>query len=588
MFSLQKSPIRHQMSVLIGMALLLIASLAGISWWSLNTVGSIATNTHLVSTPRLQASNQLIAAVNARALSARNLVLLTSNDARRQELVKVTQAHEATGAAIQTLRRLTQQVTPDHPQARLLQAVFEAEATYGPVALNITRMAAQGETQTAATMIAEQCEPLLAKLLTATQTLQTQMAQDSEADFARLELADTQSIKLVLALGVAALALLVCIGTWISNGLIRSSRSAVAVVERMASGDLTGQIDASGKSEPARVLAALKQMNQQLRESLGAVRAASTQIGEASAEVASGANDLSARTEQAASSLEETASSMEEITATVQQTSDSARKAAQLAANSAAVARKAGESVGRVVANMSEIDRTSQRINEIIAVIDGIAFQTNILALNAAVEAARAGEQGRGFAVVASEVRNLAQRSATAAREIKALIDESSNTIATGSELVKTSGETIAAVVLSAESVNDIVSEITAASREQAEGIAQINVAVGQMDSMTQQNAALVEQSSAAAESLHAQAEQLRATVSRFKLSADEAHGAHQLRAQTSVNPTRASTAGRPSVVQRAAQPQGQATARLGASAKAILAPVPLRPAAIEGDWSAF
>ncbi len=588
MLNLQKSPIRLQMSVLIGIALLLIASIAAISWWSLRTVGGIVATTHDVSTPRLQVSNELIAAVNARALAARNLVLLTSNDDRRQELDKVTHAHEATGAAIQALRQLTQQMPADHPQARLLQAVFDAEAIYGPVALNITKVAAQGDTPTAAKMIAEQCEPLLAKLLAATQALQIQMTKDSDADFARLELADAQAMTLVVTLGVAALALLVGIGTWISNGLIRSSRSAVAVVERMASGDLTGQIDASGNSEPARVLAALKEMNQQLRESLGAVRAASTQIGEASAEVASGANDLSARTEQAASSLEETASSMEEITATVQQTSDSARKAAQLAANSADVARKAGESVGRVVANMSEIDRTSQRINEIIAVIDGIAFQTNILALNAAVEAARAGEQGRGFAVVASEVRNLAQRSATAAREIKALIDESSNTIATGSELVKTSGETIAAVVLSAESVNDIVSEITAASREQADGIAQINVAVGQMDSMTQQNAALVEESSAAAESLHAQAEQLRAAVSRFKLSEDDAHGTHQLRAQAPASQARASTIAPASVAQRTAQHKGQTTARLRASTKAILAPAPLRPATIEGDWSAF
>ena len=552
MLNLQKRPIRQQLSTLIVVALVLIATTIAVGWWSLRLVGDIATDVHRVSAPRLEATNDLVKAVTARAIAARNLVLLSDPAGRAQQVTTIEAAHKGTGEAIETLKRLTASLPKQDAAVVLLQAVYEAEAQYGPVALEITRIAASGDTTTATRLIAEQCEPLLRKLLAAVDALQKEMTRATEANFERLDAADASAARTVAVLGGTSVVLLMAGGWWIAQGLVRRSQRAVVAVQRMAGGDLTGEIQVDGRSEPDQVLMALNRMRGQLQETLQAVQSAAMQIGTASAEVAVGASDLSMRTEEAASSLEETASSMEEITSTVQQSSESARKAAQLAANSAAVATQAGEVVGRVVQNMREIDHNSERIGEIIGVIDGIAFQTNILALNAAVEAARAGEQGRGFAVVASEVRSLAQRSATAAKEIKQLINESSATIATGSRLVNESGETIASVVHSARSVNDMVGEIMAASSEQAEGIAQVNAAVSQMDGMTQQNAALVEQSSAAAESLHVQAERLQRSVAYFRLDAQAvsavalAAGKRSPAAAPALTPSRVSPASRP------------------------------------------
>jgi len=320
-------------------------------------------------------------------------------------------------------------------------------------------------------------------------------------------------------LGLGALVLLVWLGLVVTRGLVHSSQHALRAVEQMAQGDMTLHLQAQGDSEPQRVLRSLDRMAARLREVLGSVRQASDQIATASSEVARGAQDLSARTEQAASNLQRTAASMEQVTSTVQQSSDSARQASHLAGESAEVARHGGEVVGQVVRTMGEIQRGSQRIGDIIGVIDGIAFQTNILALNAAVEAARAGEQGRGFAVVAGEVRNLAQRSAQAAREIKQLIEGAHAQVADGTRLVQEAGGTITGVVDNAQRVSGIVSEIMASSAEQATGVGQINSAVAQLDQMTQQNAALVEQTSAAALSLQEQARLLASAVAVFRVA---------------------------------------------------------------------
>ncbi|MHB1052938.1 MAG: methyl-accepting chemotaxis protein [Thiobacillus sp.] len=308
------------------------------------------------------------------------------------------------------------------------------------------------------------------------------------------------------------------IGSLLVRAISRPLCRAVRFAEGVAAGDLTQNIEVSANDETGQLMQAMKDMNASLVNIVGQVRTGTETIALASREIASGNADLSARTESQASSLEETASSMEELTSTVKQNAENARQANQLVASTADVAVKGGQVVGQVVDTMASIKDSSRKIADIIGVIDGIAFQTNILALNAAVEAARAGEQGRGFAVVASEVRNLAQRSAGAAKEIKALIEDSVGKVDAGGKLVDEAGKTMDEIVSSVKRVTDIMSEIAAASQEQSAGIEQVNQAITQMDDVTQQNAALVEEAAAAAESLQDQAAQLAQAVSVFKL----------------------------------------------------------------------
>ncbi|PHV22311.1 HAMP domain-containing protein [Janthinobacterium lividum] len=331
------------------------------------------------------------------------------------------------------------------------------------------------------------------------------------------------SRNLLLTLAVLALGFGVVCAWLLTMGIVRPLRTAVDIARKVADGDLTAQIDASAKDETGQLLLALKDMNTSLLNIVSEVRTGTDSIATSSTEIAAGNQDLSSRTEEQAGSLEETASSMEELTSTVKQNADNARQANQLAASAAQVAVKGGEVVAQVVGTMESINASSNKIVDIISVIDGIAFQTNILALNAAVEAARAGEQGRGFAVVASEVRNLAQRSASAAKEIKTLIGASVEQVNAGSMLVAQAGSTMNDIVDSVQRVSDIITEITAASSEQSVGIDEINRAIGQMDAVTQQNAALVEESAAAAESMQHQAHNLAQVVSVFKLNGQQA-----------------------------------------------------------------
>ena len=320
-------------------------------------------------------------------------------------------------------------------------------------------------------------------------------------------------------IGFGALALLlgVLVAALLSRGITRPLSEALDMANRIAHGDLTNDIRTRRGDEVGDLLKALNEMRLSLLKVVGEIRHASEGIGVAASEIAQGNQDLSSRTEQSASSLEETASSMEELTATVRQSADSARQANQLASSAAGVAAKGGTVVGQVVHTMNDISQSSQRISDIISVIDGIAFQTNILALNAAVEAARAGEQGRGFAVVAGEVRTLAQRSAQAAKEIKELINASVDRVQDGSKLVEEAGSTMQEIVASVQRVADIIGEISAATGEQSDGIAQVNVAINQLDQMTQQNAALVEESAAAAQSMREQTERLAQAVAVFR-----------------------------------------------------------------------
>ncbi|NUT63010.1 methyl-accepting chemotaxis protein [Herbaspirillum sp. C9C3] len=304
----------------------------------------------------------------------------------------------------------------------------------------------------------------------------------------------------------------------VAANVSRPLKEAVEIAQRVARGDLTLRIRPAGRDETGRLMEALRLMNDSLRDIVNEVRQGTDTIATASNEIARGNLDLSNRTEQQAGSLEETASAMEQLTSTVTQNADNARQANQLAATASDIASQGGEVVGQVVQTMEGITESSRRIADIISVIDGIAFQTNILALNAAVEAARAGEQGRGFAVVASEVRSLAQRSAGAAKEIKELIDDSVQKVSAGSALVERAGSTMTEVVASVRRVTDVVAEISAATQEQSGGINEVNLAITQMDETTQQNAALVEQAAAAADSLKGQAGNLAAVVGKFKL----------------------------------------------------------------------
>jgi len=328
-----------------------------------------------------------------------------------------------------------------------------------------------------------------------------------------------QSAMLLTAvLVVAALVLGVVIAVLITRSITLPIRRSVEIAETVARGDLTARIEVSGTDETAQLLGALQNMNSRLVDVVGRVLSSSESIATGSAQIAAGNTDLSQRTEEQAASLEETAASMEELTATVKQNAENARQGNALATNASEIAARGGAVVDRVVETMQEISTSSAQVAQIITVIEGIAFQTNILALNAAVEAARAGEQGRGFAVVAGEVRTLAQRSAAASKEIKDLINASVASVGSGSALVDEAGRTMREVVQSVRRVTDLMGEISAASGEQQTGIEQVNQAVVQMDEVTQQNAALVEQASAAAQSMAAQSQGLREVVSIFRL----------------------------------------------------------------------
>jgi len=413
---------------------------------------------------------------------------------------------------------------------------------------------------------------------------------------------------------LVVLILAVVLMTTVVATLMRGIDRIRAALDEISAGggDLTQRLPEVGRDELARIAASFNLFAEKIQHILLDVRSASNSITTASTEIAMGSQDLSQRTEQTAANLEEAASSMEELTGTVRQTADAALTANQLASSASSAAAKGGDVVNQVVRTMDEINTSSKKINDIIGVIDGIAFQTNILALNAAVEAARAGEQGRGFAVVASEVRSLAQRSAEAAKEIKGLIGASVDRVEVGSKLVEAAGASMTDIVSSVQRVSDIIGEITAAASEQSDGIGQVNVAVVQLDQMTQQNAALVEQSAAAAESLKDQARRLTEVVSVFRLGSDERpQGRTAPSASSAASPSSASAASAPAAASRStaapasaaksfkpsgfkASPAKASPPRPAPSPKAAAAPAPAPAMASagkdddDGDWQSF
>ena len=394
------------------------------------------------------------------------------------------------------------------------------------------------------------------------------------------------SLVLMLAVGAAGAAA----GVFMSRRITRPVDDALGLARAIAGGDLSSHVTATGNDEIAQLLEALSAMQGSLCGVVGEVRSHSESVSTAASEISQGANDLSSRTEEQASALQEAASSMEQLGSTVRQNAENAQSANQLALGASTVARKGGDVVGEVVETMKGINDSSRRIVDIIGVIDGIAFQTNILALNAAVEAARAGEQGRGFAVVASEVRSLAQRSADAAKEIKALISASVERVEHGTALVDRAGATMPEIVSSIARVTDIMGEISAASTEQSSGMGQISQAIAQMDQATQQNAGLVEESAAAAESLRDQARQLVQVVSQFKLeSAAPASRATvpQMAAPQAARPPSPTAARLPA--HRAAPRAASATPARAAAPVPAPNPAPAQALAGAGDdWEAF
>jgi len=444
-------------------------------------------------------------------------VLLSDESEIRSQLQKLDAARATYDSARAALEKL-----PSTEKERALRGRIDgARAEAHPLTDSVLTLALANKDEQATALLMAQSGPSTQRwqdIMDDYLELQKQHNQDDAAaaagSYQRARVLMLALCGLALAVGVGAAAV-------IARGLLRQlggePNYAAMIAGRIASGDLTMEVATRG-DDSASMLHAMKLMRDSLVGIVREVRSGTESIAAASAEIASGNQDLSARTEQQASSLEETASSMEELTSAVRQNGEHARQANQLAASASTVAQQGGSVVSQVVDTMASINASSSRIVDIISVIDGIAFQTNILALNAAVEAARAGEQGRGFAVVASEVRNLAQRSAAAAKEIKALIGDSVEKVEVGSKLVEQAGQTMGEIVTSVQRVTDIMAEISTAGDEQSAGIEQINQAVSEMDTVTQQNAALVEEAAAAAEAMKQQADRLEQVVSIFKV----------------------------------------------------------------------
>ena len=469
--------------------------------------------------PKIQATQAILAQTDVIAIALRNMMLNADEADRKKQVEVIGAAREESGKQLDVLDGLV--TLPDGK--KMLDELKAHRAKYGSGLEELMALITSDRQDESKNYLSGQLRPVLAAYKASINALSGQQVELMDLTAKNAVSTFSQARLLLIALGALALLVAAGIGWVITRSLLKQlggePGEAAEIAQAVSQGDFTRTV-ALKAGDTTSLMASLSAMQGNLAQVVTMVRQSSEGVATASAEIAEGNNDLSARTEQQASALEETAASMEELGATVKQNADSARQANQLAQSASTIAIEGGTVVGQVVETMKGINESSRKISDIISVIDGIAFQTNILALNAAVEAARAGEQGRGFAVVASEVRSLAGRSAEAAKEIKVLINASVERVEHGTTLVDQAGATMSEVVHSIRRVTDIMGEISAASNEQASGVAQVGEAVIQMDQTTQQNAALVEEMAAAASSLKGQANDLVQAVAFFKIAA--------------------------------------------------------------------
>lgn len=497
-----------------GILMLLTAVLLIVGVTNLSEIGRLTDNVIKKEWGKADAAHTVNALTRENARRTMELFIVDAPE----DVNKIDQAITANKKAITetllTLERLVETESGQQIVARIKDAREAFVASFSKVA----QFLSEGRRLEAAALMREETLPLLDTLqghVDRLVVIQSTLVKES-GESARQGISFARVV--MIAVGLAAFLLSIPLAWWITTSITKPIRHAVKAAQQVASGDLTCRIEMKSQDETGHLLQALQEMNESLVKIVGEVRARTETVATASSQIASGNMDLSSRTEAQASSLEETASSMEELTSTVKQNADNACQANALAVTACKAAIIGGEVVAKVVDTMVAINASAKKMEEIIGVIDGIAFQTNILALNAAVEAARAGEQGRGFAVVALEVRSLAQRSAVAAKEIKALIIDSAERIDAGSDLAGDAGAAMEEIVIGVKRVTDIMNEIAAAGSEQTAGLEQINQAIAHMDEVTQQNAALVEESAAAAQALQEQASNLAGVVRIFTL----------------------------------------------------------------------
>ncbi|URV29559.1 methyl-accepting chemotaxis protein [Burkholderia gladioli] len=505
-----------------GLLTILLLAVAAGAFYGLGQLNSQLDSIARVNNTEARLANQLRASIQDRAIAVRNLALVTDPQDMAREADRITQQERIYADAYQQLSRMfTDEAGTTERERTLLAALKQDEAAAMPPFRKSVQLALNNDAAAAARELLQNARP--PQRIWLARAVELANFEDQLNEQAQREAIATYSNVRALIAVIAGSALLVAVGTTIliARSILRQLGGEPSMAQyaaaQIADGNLMIDLPVT-RGDSSSLMASLETMRAKLASIVQGIKTSAESISIAAGEVAQGNVDLSQRTEEQAASLEETAASMEELTSTVKQNTDNARQGSTLAAAASQTASSGGEVVRQVVGTMADITSSSQKVSEIISVIEGIAFQTNILALNAAVEAARAGEQGRGFAVVAGEVRTLAQRSAVAAKEIKALIETSVSHVAAGSQLVSNAGATMDEIVRSVKRVTDIMGEIASASAEQGTGIEQVNVAVTQMDEVTQQNAALVEQATAAAQSMADQAESLRAAVSIFKV----------------------------------------------------------------------
>jgi len=449
--------------------------------------------------------------------SIRTLAMISAYDTSIEAALK--SEITATSAKITSAQKSIEEMSLGQDELAQMKKIASARKLMIDSRNKSIKLKSDGNSEEALRTVKDEYMPVVANYLSVLKELVDMEEKSMVSLLQEIQQSRTSLATVLAAFFVLLFSAILAGARWLIHSIRQPLIQANELAARIAQGDLSMKIDTSRGDEFGDLMKSLASMNESLGRMVQQVRQSTDSIATASAEIATGNNDLAQRTEQTSSNLQSTASSMHQLTTAVQHSADNARQASSLAANASSVAEKGGAVVKQVVFTMEEINVSSKRIADIIGVIDGIAFQTNILALNAAVEAARAGEQGRGFAVVASEVRSLAQRSAEAAKEIKGLIGTSVEKVASGTKLVSDAGSTMNDIVQSVQKVADVIGEITSASSAQSSGIEHVNQAIGNLDQMTQQNAALVEESAAAAESLREQADQMAQAVSVFKLS---------------------------------------------------------------------